>query len=179
MLYYLRKRFQHASMPSKTLSIDSVAAQTRVLQHSGKKVVFTNGCFDILHPGHIDLLYRARALGDVLVVGLNSDASVRRLKGANRPIFNESERAELLAALEMVDFVCTFEEDTPLESILAIRPDILVKGADWLADGIVGSAEVEHAGGRVVALALVDGQSTTGIVERVLSRYGSHRETDS
>ena len=166
-------------MPSKTLSIDAVAAQTRVLQQSGKKVVFTNGCFDILHPGHIDLLYRARALGDVLVVALNSDASVRRLKGANRPIFNERERVELLAALEMVDFVCTFDEDTPLQSILAIRPDILVKGADWLAEGIVGSAEVERAGGRVVALKLVDGQSTTGIVERVLSRYGSHRETDS
>src|SRR5262245_8636140 len=108
MLYYKIKRFKHASMPSKTLSVDSIAAQARVLQSSGKKLVFTNGCFDILHPGHIDLLYRARALGDVLVVAINSDDSVRRLKGADRPIFKESERAELLTALEMVDFVCVF-----------------------------------------------------------------------
>lgn len=159
------------------LSVDSVAAQARVLQKSGKKVVFTNGCFDILHPGHINLLYRARALGDALVVAINSDASVQRLKGPNRPIFDQYERSEILSGLEMVDFVCTFEEDTPLETILQIKPDVLVKGSDWTG-GIVGSTEVQSWGGCVEALSLIEGQSTSGIVERVLARYGSHRKTD-
>jgi len=109
-------------------SRDFVAQQASRLQSSGKKVVFTNGCFDVLHPGHLDLLARARALGDVLVVAINSDDSVRRLKGPNRPVFPENERGEVLSALEMVDYVCTFDEDTPLEAIVAIRPDILVKG---------------------------------------------------
>jgi D-beta-D-heptose 7-phosphate kinase/D-beta-D-heptose 1-phosphate adenosyltransferase len=113
------------------------------------------------------LLEQARRLGDALVVAINSDASVRRLKGPNRPIFPEDERAEILQALEMVDYVCTFDEDTPLEAILKIRPDVLVKGADW-ADNIVGSSEVEGWGGKVVALPLVEGQSTTGVIERVL-----------
>jgi len=159
-------------------SLESVAEQTRVLQESGKKIVFTNGCYDILHPGHLDLLYRAKALGDVLVIAINSDDSVRRLKGSSRPIFNEAERAELLAGLEMVDFVCSFSEDTPLETILRIRPDVLVKGADWELDGIVGRTEVEGWGGQVVAIPLVEGQSTTGIVERVRARYGDSRKTN-
>ena len=153
-------------------SRDFVAQQAIRLQSSGKKVVFTNGCFDVLHPGHLDLLARARALGDVLVVAINSDDSVRRLKGPNRPVFPENERGEVLSALEMVDYVCTFDEDTPLEAIVAIRPDILVKGADWL-DNIVGSKEVEGWGGKVVVLPLVEGQSTTGIIERVLHRGSS------
>jgi D-beta-D-heptose 7-phosphate kinase/D-beta-D-heptose 1-phosphate adenosyltransferase len=146
-----------------------VAREARRLQSSGKKVVFTNGCFDLLHPGHLDLLARSRSLGDALVVAINSDASVNRLKGTGRPIFPESERGEILSALDMVDYVCTFEEDTPLEAILEIRPDVLVKGADW-AQNIVGSQEVEGWGGKVVALPLVEGQSTTGIIERVLRR---------
>ncbi len=166
-------------MPSKIAPLESVALQTRALQETGKKVVFTNGCFDILHPGHLDLLYRARALGDVLVLAINTDDSVRRLKGPNRPIFSERERAELLAGLEMVDFVCPFDEDTPMEAILRIHPDVLVKGADWGLDGIVGKAEVESWGGRVVALPLVEGQSTTGIVERVLARYGDPRKANT
>ena len=153
-------------------SLETVARKTRQLQAAGKKVVFTNGCFDILHPGHIDLLKRARTLGDVLVVAINTDASVRRFKGASRPIIPEQERAELLAALEMVDFVCTFDEDTPLAAILNVRPDVLVKGADWGIDGIVGRDEVEGWGGKVVAMPLVEGQSTSGIVERVLAKYG-------
>jgi D-beta-D-heptose 7-phosphate kinase/D-beta-D-heptose 1-phosphate adenosyltransferase len=119
----------------------------------------------------VDFLRKARDLGDVLVVAINSDDSVRRIKGANRPIFNQNDRAELLAALEMVDLVTAFEEDTPLETILKVRPDVLVKGADWGLDGIVGRAEVESWGGRVEALALVEGQSTSGIVDRVLERY--------
>lgn len=153
-------------------SRDSLSQEARRLQASGKKVVFTNGCFDLLHPGHLDLLTRARSLGDALIVAINSDASVKRLKGANRPLFPENERAEILAALSVVDYVCTFDEDTPLEAILEIRPDILVKGADW-TDNIVGSREVESWGGKVVALPLVQGQSTTGIIERVLHRGSS------
>ena len=150
----------------------SVATEVRKLQASGKKVVFTNGCFDVLHPGHIDVLTRARSLGDALVVAINGDQSVKRLKGPLRPIFPENERGELLSALDVVDFVCTFDEDTPLEAILEIRPDVLVKGADWTGN-IVGSKEVESWGGRVAALPLVEGQSTTGIIERILDRGSS------
>lgn len=160
-------------MPARTDSLDVVSEQIRELQRSGKRVVFTNGCFDILHPGHIDLLRRARQLGDVLVVAINTDNSVMRLKGRGRPIIPQPERAELLAGLEMVDFVCAFDEDTPLEAILKIRPDILVKGADWSVNAIVGGAEVEQWGGKVIVLPLVEDQSTTGVVERVVARYGN------
>jgi rfaE bifunctional protein nucleotidyltransferase chain/domain len=153
-------------------SRDSVAEEARRLQASGKRIVFTNGCFDVLHPGHLDLLTRARSLGDALVVAINGDDSVKRLKGPMRPVFPENERGEILSAMEVVDFVCVFNEDTPLETILKIRPDILVKGADW-ADNIVGSTEVESWGGKVVALPLVPGQSTTGVIERVLNRGSS------
>src|SRR5262249_45012943 len=148
-------------------SAQAVAREVRRLQDAGKKVVFTNGCFDILHSGHVDLLRRARALGDALVVAINSDASVARLKGSDRPIFPELERGELLDGLEIVDFVCSFDQDTPLETILLVRPDILVKGSDW-TDNIVGQREVEGWGGTVVALPLIEGRSTTGIIERVL-----------
>jgi rfaE bifunctional protein nucleotidyltransferase chain/domain len=155
-----------------------VAARVQKLQSAGKTVVFTNGCFDILHSGHIDLLRRSRALGDVLVVAINSDSSIARIKGANRPIIPQHERAELLDGLEMVDFVCWFEDDTPLQAILTIHPDVLVKGADW-SDNIVGQREVEGWGGKVSSLPLVEGCSTTGIVERVLARYGNTRKTNS
>jgi D-beta-D-heptose 7-phosphate kinase/D-beta-D-heptose 1-phosphate adenosyltransferase len=158
--------------------LEDVAERVRKLQSAGTKVVFTNGCFDILHSGHIDLLRRARDLGDVLVVAINSDSSIIRLKGSARPIIPEHERAELLAGLEMVDFVCWFEEDTPLRAILTLRPDILVKGADW-TDNIVGQREVEGWGGKVFSLPLVEGQSTTAIVERVLARYGNTRKTNT
>ena len=147
------------------ISQDALAREARGHQASGGRVVFTNGCFDLLHPGHIELLRQARALGDVLIVAINDDAGVRRLKGEDRPIFPENERAEILAALEMVDYVCTFSEDTPLEVILKVRPDVLVKGADW-TDNIVGAEEVKGWGGRVVAIPVVAGKSTTGIVER-------------
>ena len=159
-------------------SVQSVAEEVRRLQAAGKKVVFTNGCFDILHSGHIDILNRARALGDVLVVAINTNASVSRMKGPGRPIIREEERAELLNGLEVVDFVCSFDEDTPLQAILKVRPDVLVKGADWTAN-IVGQREVESWGGKVVALPLIEGRSTTGIVERVLARYGNPRKTNS
>jgi len=129
--------------------------------------VFTNGCFDLLHPGHIQTLEAARSLGDVLVVGLNSDRSVRALKGADRPVVPESERAEILAALEAVDYVVIFDSETPRDLIAALLPDVLVKGADWGAGEIVGRAEVEGAGGRVVSIPLQPGYSTSEILEAI------------
>jgi len=159
-------------------SAQVVASAARALQSAGKKVVFTNGCFDILHSGHIDLLRRARGLGDALVVAINTDNSVVRMKGSNRPIIPQQERAEVLNEMEMVDFVCTFDEDTPLETIQEIHPDVLVKGADWTAN-IVGQKEVESWGGKVVTIPLTEGHSTTAIVERVLARYGNSRKADS
>lgn len=134
-----------------------------------KTVVFTNGCYDILHPGHIRLLESARSLGDVLVLALNTDASVRRMKGPARPFISETERAELACALAAVNAVTFFDEDTPRELIAAVLPDILVKGADW-AHFIAGREEVEAAGGKVLALPLEPGYSTTGIVHEILSR---------
>jgi rfaE bifunctional protein nucleotidyltransferase chain/domain len=160
-------------MPAEISSIDAISKNVRALQHAGKVLVFTNGCFDILHAGHVDLLQRAKELGDLLVVAINTDSSVQRMKGPNRPIIPEDERAELLAGLSMVDFVCTFDEDTPLEAIIKVHPDILVKGADWGINDIVGRAEVEGWGGKVIALSLMQGKSTTGIVERVVARYGN------
>ena len=136
---------------------------------SGKIVVFTNGCYDILHPGHIRLLEKARSLGDVLILALNTDASVSRLKGPTRPLIPEAERAQMALALEAVDAVTFFDEDTPRELIAEVLPDILIKGADW-AHFIAGREEVEAAGGKVMALALEPGYSTTNIVEELLAR---------
>ena len=133
----------------------------------GKMIVFTNGVFDLLHPGHVRYLQQARALGDTLVVGINADASVRRNKGPQRPINPEDERAEVLAALACVDAVTIFGEDTPADIIQFVQPDILVKGADWPADQIVGRDTVEARGGRVVLMAVEQGHSTTSIIERV------------
>ncbi len=136
----------------------------------GARVAFTNGCFDLLHAGHVHYLYEAKRHGDVLVVGLNSDASVARLKGARRPLVPAEERAELLAALEMVDFVTVFDTDTPLDLIRAVAPDVLIKGADWAPEHVVGRAEVEAHGGRVVLAPVRPGLSTTDLVERIRSR---------
>jgi len=138
-------------------------------RRAGKKVVFTNGCYDILHPGHIRLLESARSLGDILILALNTDASVQRLKGPTRPLVSQDQRAELAAALEAVDAVTFFDEDTPRELIAAVLPDVLIKGADW-AHFIAGREEVEAAGGKVLALPLEPGYSTTGILEEVLAR---------
>jgi rfaE bifunctional protein nucleotidyltransferase chain/domain len=134
---------------------------------AGAVVVFTNGVFDLLHTGHVRYLKRARALGDILIVGLNSDASVRRNKGPERPINAEAERAEIVAALECVDAVVIFDEDTPAEIVRDCEPDILVKGADWPADQIVGRETVEARGGRVVRMPVEEGYSTTGLLERI------------
>jgi rfaE bifunctional protein nucleotidyltransferase chain/domain len=136
-------------------------------KRNGRRMVFTNGCFDLLHPGHIGSLEQARALGDALVVGLNSDASVRKLKGAGRPVLQERERAEILAALECVDAVVIFDEPTPREVIACLLPDVLVKGGDWPGDQIVGREEVEAAGGRVVSIPVVQGYSTTEILRKI------------
>jgi rfaE bifunctional protein nucleotidyltransferase chain/domain len=134
---------------------------------TGTRVVLTNGCFDLLHPGHIALLEAARREGDLLVVALNSDASVRGLKGTGRPVVPEAERAETLLALEAVDRVVLYDEPTPIEAIRTLLPDVLVKGADWAADEVVGRHEVEAAGGRLVRVAHVPGQSTSAIVDRI------------
>jgi D-glycero-beta-D-manno-heptose 1-phosphate adenylyltransferase len=135
----------------------------------GKQVVFTNGCYDLLHPGHIRLLEQARTLGDVLILALNSDASVRRMKGPARPLIPEGERAEMALALEAVDAVVLFDEETPRELIAAMLPDVLIKGADW-AHFIAGREEVEAAGGRVLTVGLEPGYSTTNIVERLFEQ---------
>ncbi|HPF08854.1 MAG: D-glycero-beta-D-manno-heptose 1-phosphate adenylyltransferase [Candidatus Cloacimonetes bacterium] len=137
------------------------------LQGQGQKVVFTNGCFDILHAGHVLYLEEARRLGDVLVLGLNSDASVRRLKGDSRPINPQSERSIVVAALEAVDFVCIFDEDTPYELIKALQPDVLVKGGDWQVQDIVGSDLVLAAGGEVRSLSFSEGLSSSNIIARI------------
>ncbi|CAG1066507.1 D-glycero-beta-D-manno-heptose 1-phosphate adenylyltransferase [uncultured bacterium] len=136
-----------------------------------KKVVFTNGCFDILHAGHVRYLKKARSLGDVLVVGLNSDSSVRAIKGETRPIVPEKERSEVLAALECVDYVVLFNGPTPLKLIEALKPDVLAKGADWAAKDIAGADVVKKSGGRVARITLVKGRSTTNIIRRILELH--------
>jgi len=140
-------------------------------RRGGLTVVFTNGCFDLIHPGHIDLLEKAAALGDLLVVGLNTDRSVTELKGPCRPATPEDDRARVLAALEMVDYVCLFDEDTPAELIAALAPDVLVKGGDYGLDEIVGRETVEGAGGRVVVVPLTEGYSTTDLIFSIVDRY--------
>jgi D-beta-D-heptose 7-phosphate kinase/D-beta-D-heptose 1-phosphate adenosyltransferase len=149
------------------LDAEALAAFVRDARAAGKRIVFTNGVFDILHPGHVRYLQAARRHGDVLVVGLNSDASVRRNKGPERPTNPEAERAEVLEALACVDAVAIFEEDTPADIIRRVQPDVLVKGADWPADQIVGRDTVEARGGRVILEPVEQGYSTSSIIERV------------
>lgn len=153
----------------KVVSQDELILHVAGRKRNGHRVVFTNGCFDLLHPGHVRCLEQARALGELLVVAINSDASVRRFKGEGRPIMAQQERAEILAALSSVDFVVIFEEDTPQRLIADVIPDVLVKGGDWGRDEIVGRAEVEAAGGRVVRIPLEPRYSTSRIVERIRS----------
>jgi rfaE bifunctional protein nucleotidyltransferase chain/domain len=152
------------------LEWEAMRVERERLRAAGKRVVFTNGCFDILHCGHVHYLTGARALGDVLVVGLNSDASVRRNKGPLRPILPEDDRAELLLALRCVDYVVLFDDETPLRLIETIIPDVLVKGRDW-AHYVAGREVVEAAGGRVELADLVPGRSTTNVIERILAAH--------
>ncbi len=149
------------------MTLDEALAFVRDLRAAGKTVVFTNGVFDLLHPGHVRYLRHARALGDALIVGLNSDASVRSNKGADRPITPAAERAELLAALDCVDGVVVFDAATPAALIAALEPDVLVKGADWAEDAIVGRDIVERRGGKVVRVPVERGYSTTAILARI------------
>jgi D-beta-D-heptose 7-phosphate kinase/D-beta-D-heptose 1-phosphate adenosyltransferase len=161
----------HSDSDSKIKNLDVLTAIIAAEKARGKKVVFTNGCFDLLHAGHVKYLQKARGLGDLLVMGLNSDASVRRLKGEKRPLIGEDERAHILAALDCIDYVVLFDQDTPLELITALKPHILAKGGDYTADGVVGKDVVEAYGGRVELVTFVDGKSTTNIIERILERY--------
>ena len=154
-------------MRSKVLSIAEAVAFVEHLRHEGKDIVFTNGVFDLLHPGHVRYLQDARREGDALVVGVNSDRSVRAIKGPARPINPEQERAEVLAGLGCVDAVVIFDEHDPQQIISRLQPDVLVKGADWAADAIIGRETVEGRGGRVVRIPLADGYSTSAIIEKI------------
>jgi len=152
----------------KVYPLAKLVAVRRRLRRQGKKVVFTNGCFDLLHAGHVCLFHKAKKLGDVLIIALNSDASVRRLKGPNRPIFPLRERFEILAALAGVDYLTSFGEPTPQKTIAALRPDVLVKGGDWGPFEIVGRSEVEAAGGRVVRVPYFKGHSTSALIRKIV-----------
>src|SRR5574341_816762 len=149
--------------------LSAIAAQARA---AGKSVVFTNGCFDLLHRGHVHILREARAAGDLLIVGLNSDRSVKTLKGPDRPILPETDRVELIAAMEMVDYVVLFDEPDPYKLIAAIKPNVLAKGGDWNGEKIIGADVVEQAGGRVAVIPYLKGSSTTEIIERIKDQDG-------
>ena len=155
------------TVPAKYKSVDELSAMSAQARKAGRVVVFTNGCFDLVHRGHIYLLRQAKALGDILIVGLNSDVSVKTIKGPDRPIMPEADRIELIAALEMVDYVVVYSEPDPYHIIAAIKPNVLVKGGDWSADEIVGADVVEQNGGRVAVVTNVPEFSTTKIIERI------------
>lgn len=162
---------QHQDTDLKIKKRDALKLLLDDRRGRGKTIVFTNGCFDLLHVGHVKYLQKARQLGDLLVLGLNSDASIRRLKGPKRPLIGQEERAHILAALDCIDFVVIFDEDTPLELIDALRPHILVKGGDYTPEGVVGKKIVESYGGRVELIQFVDGRSTTNIIDKILQEY--------
>ena len=152
-------------------SLSELKSICKELKAEGKKIVFTNGCFDLIHAGHVDYLSKSKAMGDVLIVGLNSDDSVRRLKGKMRPILKEKERAFILSNLKPVDYVIFFNEDTPQKLIEELLPDILVKGSDWAIDEIVGADEVIANGGEVKTIEFVNDQSTSKIIQKIVSGY--------
>ena len=159
-------------MVKKILAIEDVAQKANTLRRAGKRLVFTNGCFDILHAGHIRYLAAARSKGDILVVGLNSDESVKIIKDEHRPIMNQEQRAEILAGLWCVDYIIIFNAPDPLKLIEAIMPDVLVKGADWREQDIIGADVVKAGGGEVVRVSVVPDISTSRIIERIVKRYG-------
>ncbi|MBS3944945.1 MAG: D-glycero-beta-D-manno-heptose 1-phosphate adenylyltransferase [Melioribacter sp.] len=153
------------------ITVDELVPIREELKKKNKKVVFTNGCFDILHAGHVDYITKAKSFGDVLIVALNSDSSVTKIKGKNRPIVPLQERAFIISNLKAVDYVTVFDEETPFETIKKIIPDILVKGADWKVENIVGKDIVEAAGGKVETIEFVNFQSTTNIIKTILERF--------
>lgn len=160
---------------NKILDRGALREKLEDLRKTGKKIAFTNGCFDILHVGHVRYLREAKKTGDVLVLALNSDSSVRSIKGEKRPLVPEMERAEVLAALEFIDFVTIFDELTPLELIQCLKPDVLIKGGDWPEEKVVGRDEVKQWGGKVVIIPEVMGKSTTNVVEKIISIYGREK----
>ncbi|MBN2543958.1 D-glycero-beta-D-manno-heptose 1-phosphate adenylyltransferase [bacterium] len=155
----------------KLLNIKTLKNLRSSWKNQNKKVVFTNGCFDIIHSGHIELLRRAKFEGDILVVGMNSDSSVKQIKESGRPVVEEKDRVKVLSALEMVDYVVVFNEQTPQKVIEEIIPDVLVKGSDWSINEIVGREIVESNGGKVVRVDLIDGKSTTNIIEKIIELF--------
>lgn len=152
----------------KVYSLSTIEKQVEKWRSESKKIVFTNGCFDILHRGHVESLQIAKGYGDILVVGLNSDRSVRSVKGKNRPFVGEEDRAYMLAQLIFVDAICIFDDDTPMELMKIVQPDILAKGGDYTLDGVVGRDFVEQSGGKVVTVSLIEGRSTTNIIEKII-----------
>jgi rfaE bifunctional protein nucleotidyltransferase chain/domain len=160
------------SMTKKILDSAALKSTIEQLRKKGKKIVFTNGCFDIIHAGHADYLQKAREFGDCLIIGLNSDSSIKAIKGEKRPVVRQDYRLKLISALECVDFVTVFDEDTPETLIRSIKPDVLVKGADWEGKQVAGAAFVKENGGTVKFIKMLPGISTTEIIERILSTYG-------
>ncbi len=156
---------------SKIVTVEKLVARLDTVRKSGKKIVFTNGCFDILHVGHVRYLAAARSEGDLLVIGLNSDASVRLIKGEKRPIMIQDQRAEVLASLGCVDYVVMFDEPDPLALIETLKPNVLVKGEDWIEDNIIGAEFVKSNNGKIVRIKFVDETSTSEIIERIVERY--------
>ena len=159
-------------MSRKLKSLEEIKAIVLGARNNGKRIAFTNGCFDLLHRGHVHVLRAAKACADLLIVGINSDESVKQIKGPTRPVLAESDRCELLGAMEMVDFVILFNEPDPYQLIAAIRPDVLVKGGDWNSEKIIGAELVEEAGGSVVVVPYIKGFSTTEIIERITNSDG-------
>ncbi len=159
-------------MFNKIKEVHELRPLLEILRATGKKIVFTNGCFDLIHTGHTRYLAKAKSYGDILVVAVNSDASVRLIKGEKRPINSESDRMETLAALDVVDFVTLFHEPDPYKTISELQPDVLVKGGDWPIEKIIGRDIVEQRGGKVISVGYIEGASTTGLIERIVERYG-------
>jgi D-beta-D-heptose 7-phosphate kinase/D-beta-D-heptose 1-phosphate adenosyltransferase len=159
-------------VPRKLKSVGEIVAIAADARTKGKKIVFTNGCFDLVHRGHLHVLRSAKAFGDLLIVGINTDRSVRMIKGPARPILPEADRGELIASLEMVDYVVLFDQPTPIDLITAIKPDVLAKGGDWKMEQVVGAAVVEERGGKVALIPYLNGFSTTEIIERIRKQDG-------
>jgi len=165
--------YQPRGLKTKLKPLEIIKNEIKALQQQGKKIVFTNGCFDILHAGHVDIFQQARNLGGALVVAVNSDISIKKIKGEKRPVVPQGQRMQVLAALEAIDYVVIFDEENPFKIIKEIQPDILVKGGDWPVETIVGRELVEKKGGKVLSIPLMEGISTTNIIEEVKKRFCS------